>query len=369
MNVFSTLFLISALNGVFLIFVLLTQNWKKLGVNIFLILLLAIISGYLGRDYLYLQGKFIEFPHLMAAFVPLFYLIGPLYYFYVKFSIQKGLRLQYKNLVHTLPAIVCFLTILPFYLLSGVEKIKRSRIAKPEDFEFESNRIFYYGFLLISLVYYVVKAYQLIRSKRGLKNGKTTKHLRAKMVWLQRYTEVFLLFIFLFLTAHLVFILTDFYPYYMRLSTVLASSLLIHFVGYWALRESRIMQTEPEETDVNLSQDQIEKYKHQLVTLMEKDKLYQHSDLTIDLVAKKLLTNSKYLSYLINKEFNCSYTYYINAYRIQESKNMISSAKYEHLNLLGVACSVGFNTKNTFTRVFKKHTGITPSEFRNNLKK
>ncbi|NIS38505.1 helix-turn-helix domain-containing protein, partial [Candidatus Saccharibacteria bacterium] len=30
----------------------------------------------------------------------------------------------------------------------------------------------------------------------------------------------------------------------------------------------------------------------------------------------------------------------------------------------GIAMEVGFSTKNTFTRAFKRHTGQTPSDFR-----
>jgi len=43
---------------------------------------------------------------------------------------------------------------------------------------------------------------------------------------------------------------------------------------------------------------------------------------------------------------------------------MIISQEYNHLNFLGIAIETGFNTKNTFTRTFKRHTGKTPSQFK-----
>ena len=123
MNLFSNLFLFSSIHGGFIILVILFQNKRKFNENVFLIALLTIITGYVLREYVYLLGHFETFPHLMAVFVPFLYLIGPCYYFYVKTSIANEVSFKRKDIWHILPALICFLTILPFYAKSGSEKL------------------------------------------------------------------------------------------------------------------------------------------------------------------------------------------------------------------------------------------------------
>lgn len=364
---FSIGYLLSISHGAFLIFVLFIRNWKKIGANTFLIVLIVIITGYLAREYLYLQGRFDDFPHLMAVFVPLLYFIGPLYFFYIALSIRKNFQFRPKHLLHAVPSLVCFLTILPFYLLTGEEKLSMFNAPGPGNLELNSNRIFYYGLMLISWTYYGIEAFRLISSKEHSQDMRNLKPHRHKFVWLKRYTEVFLFISLLFFIVQLIFIFTDLYPYYFMLGIVLASSLLIHFVGYWALKESRITGAESSSPGLNLSKNRMEAYKGQLVSLMENEKTYADGQLAIDDLAEMLSTNSKYLSYLINKEFKCSVTHFINSYRIEAAKKMIKDSNYDHLNFLGIAAGVGFNTKNTFTRAFKRHTGMTPSQFKDEI--
>ncbi|MDM8312959.1 AraC family transcriptional regulator, partial [Clostridium cadaveris] len=53
---------------------------------------------------------------------------------------------------------------------------------------------------------------------------------------------------------------------------------------------------------------------------------------------------------------------FLNKYRIEKSKNFLKDRSYSILN---VAISVGFKDQSYFCRTFKKYTGISPSEYRN----
>ncbi len=44
---------------------------------------------------------------------------------------------------------------------------------------------------------------------------------------------------------------------------------------------------------------------------------------------------------------------------------MIDSKEYENYTLLGIAYECGFNSKASFNRVFKKETGLSPSQYKN----
>ena len=70
------------------------------------------------------------------------------------------------------------------------------------------------------------------------------------------------------------------------------------------------------------------------------------------------------LSYTINTGFDENFYQFINRYRIDEAKKMVLDPQMGHLNLVGIAFAVGFNSKTAFNTAFKKATGQTPSEFK-----
>ncbi len=365
MRFFSILFLISAIHGAFLIVIMLAHNRKQINENIFLVLLLSIVSGYQLREFIILEGHFATFPHMMAVFVPLLYLLGPIYFFYIKFVIYNETKLSKKDLLHLIPAFVCFLTILPFYVKTGAEKLALYHAPNPESLQLAPNRALYYGLMFLSAFLYCWKSLSLIHNKYQSFDGRTLKSIRIKLKWLKYYTWSFLFFLFCFLLAQLIFIFTDFYQYYVMLYTILASSVLIHFVGYWAVKESRITNDETSKPNRSpLPENRIADLKNKMTIILEKEKIYLDSDLSAKDICNRLSINSKYLSQTINSEFKCSLTYLINSYRIEKAKKMIISKEYNHLNFFGIAIDVGFNTKNTFTRTFKRHTGKTPSQFK-----
>ena len=47
--------------------------------------------------------------------------------------------------------------------------------------------------------------------------------------------------------------------------------------------------------------------------------------------------------------------------RVETAKNML---RYSEMTGAAIATSLGFSTQSYFTRVFREHTGFTPSEFR-----
>ena len=101
-----------------------------------------------------------------------------------------------------------------------------------------------------------------------------------------------------------------------------------------------------------------------LLEVMNKDKPFLNSELSLVKLAELLNITPHILSYLINKGFNQNFYQFINHYRVEEAKKLIIDPKIAHLSLLGIAFEVGFNSKTVFNTSFKKITGQTPSEFK-----
>ncbi|MBW6492346.1 MAG: AraC family transcriptional regulator [Lentimicrobium sp.] len=100
---------------------------------------------------------------------------------------------------------------------------------------------------------------------------------------------------------------------------------------------------------------------------MNTEKPYLDADLTLPQLATRLQIPSHLLSRVINEKFGLNFFDFINQYRVDELKSKLNNPEFDNLSLLGIAFECGFNSKSAFNRVFKKITGLTPSEFKNQL--
>lgn len=98
-------------------------------------------------------------------------------------------------------------------------------------------------------------------------------------------------------------------------------------------------------------------------------KNYLNSNLSLELVAEKLNINKSYLSRIINSELNISFSDYVNELRIEEAKIYLTNPEFRNYTLVSIGLEAGFNSKSAFNMAFKKFTGLTPSEYKSQLKK
>ena len=83
---------------------------------------------------------------------------------------------------------------------------------------------------------------------------------------------------------------------------------------------------------------------------------------TLKQVAADCHINTSYLGQVFRKETGSAFTDYVNALRIQEAQRLLSNPT---LKVYEVAEQVGFTDYHYFLKIFKKVTGITPTDLRN----
>ncbi len=85
-------------------------------------------------------------------------------------------------------------------------------------------------------------------------------------------------------------------------------------------------------------------------------------DLTVSSVADSLYVNPSYLRLVFKKEYDLNILGYINTQRMEKAKELITLAD---IKLSDIAYEIGFNDSAYFSKCFKKHFGISPSEYSN----
>lgn len=102
--------------------------------------------------------------------------------------------------------------------------------------------------------------------------------------------------------------------------------------------------------------------------LMKNEHCYRDRNLTIESLAERLSTNRTYLSKAINQQSGKSFSQYINSYRIDAARHMLSDADND-IQIKELAYALGFSTPETFSASFRKAVGIVPSKFREEMRK
>ncbi len=121
--------------------------------------------------------------------------------------------------------------------------------------------------------------------------------------------------------------------------------------------------------NANLSIDEAKENKivEKLLALEEKLE-YLNADFTLAYAAKKIKTNTTYLSYVVNKRFGKSFSEYSNELKINYVINqMITNHLYRKYSTQAIAESVGFKNAVSFAKSFRKRTGVSPAQFANNI--
>ena len=90
---------------------------------------------------------------------------------------------------------------------------------------------------------------------------------------------------------------------------------------------------------------------------------WRDPDLSAPRLARHLATNTTYLSRALNEGLGQNFNEFVNRIRVQAVQAELASPDGER-DVLAIALDAGFNSKASFNRVFKRLTGLTPTEFR-----
>lgn len=102
-------------------------------------------------------------------------------------------------------------------------------------------------------------------------------------------------------------------------------------------------------------------YRHALEAWMEKEKPYRNPDFKLIDLQNVLPMNRTYLSQFIHSEYDCSFYQFVNTYRIQEAKRLMSEKR--GLKMAEVSAYCGFSSPSVFSRTFTAIEGRSPHDW------
>jgi len=314
------------------------------------------------------------YPHsyLMSSSIALLY--GPLLYFYFKrINIQYQFKL--KDTLHLIPSIIILILLFPFYSLSSVEKLKVMFGISA----LYSTKDFFYIVFIPKLFSYTI--YGFLIGKLYFKKENKLSNIKGSILtkWKRNIYYMHILYVLAYLIygisiAGILFTRSEVIYH----SQVLFMSLMVLYIAQMAYLNPIVFDYKSFKSNnglgfskylkSGLTESLSEELRADLIKLFTDEKVYQDSNLNLDILSEKLNTTRHNTSQIINEHFDMNFFELINKFRIDEALNLLEEDKNGNLNIIDIAYEIGYNNKVTFNKAFKKATALTPSQYIDSLK-
>jgi AraC-like DNA-binding protein len=342
----------------FFLCLLLVAKRNKSHADGILALWLFLVTAHLLMFYFMMEGLY---PQLLGVDMSFPLLHGPFLYAYTRALTDRPLSGK-AIILHLLPATIVVVRLIPFYFLSTDEKqeIFASNGAAYETF----NKLKYLAIVVSGILYIILSSLALRKHRRAIVEEFSNTE-KINFAWLQ--------YLIYWIGAIWIGVLIS--NETLIFSTVV---LLVGFIGFFGIRQTTIFHSVSREPSIVGAEDDAGKKKYQksglneetavilhnnLTQLMQQEKVFRDSELSLSDLAARINTPPNYLSQVINDREGKSFYDYINTLRVEEFKRLAAGPDSRKYTLLGLAQECGFNSKSTFNRYFKKVTGTSPSQF------
>jgi YesN/AraC family two-component response regulator len=111
------------------------------------------------------------------------------------------------------------------------------------------------------------------------------------------------------------------------------------------------------ETDVQVMREQLNR-------VIEGKELFYKPEMSLAYLSGKLKIPEHHLTQLLNKIYKCNFNELVNSIRVEEVKKRLNNPDFNKLTIEGIGESVGFTSRITFHKVFKRFTQLTPLEYK-----
>lgn len=364
-----------------------------------------LMAFYFTFNFLYSIRAFEVVASIYFLILPVILLFIPVFYLYILSVTTPEFMFKKSYMIHFIPAFSILCLNLPYLFASVAERTDFIS----NGYNMASSKLFSYllviymigifGIFTLQLIFYAVRAIKLYRNHKMYIESRFSYTENINLDWI---LVLIISFVIFFVINDLLYFVGFRQHSITQIIYNIAMLIITFYAGYRGLLQvnlnekisdqnlllfSGLNNTEASEKDdsaalplvnqtVNtdssvkkysgsaLSDDQKKILLSKLDQLVIQEKIYINEKLSIEDIAVKLDTNTKYISQVINETYNKNFYNFINFYRIEEAKRLLISEENDKYSILGIAQSVGFVSKSTFNVAFKRYTGLTPTEFK-----
>ncbi|MDY0932637.1 helix-turn-helix domain-containing protein [Chryseobacterium sp. CFBP8996] len=377
--IYTTLLNIAIFEGMILGLVILRSSLFNSNSNKYLAYLLFALSFVLLNYVFEIEGTFITYPFLrFIDDIEWVFLLPVFMFLFIINRIDDAVKNRQRHYLYYIPFVYSSIVSMTYDLSNVAELYK---IPDSSIFLLNILRLIQLLFAVILIPFLPLYSYFMIRHLKDPQEKKWVITLLTIIylllfVWLITYmTGVFFgldissTMSVLALCATFVMHWTAYigiYKYKLAKNKVAIYNFL-HNEPAISLTNLEIVQSNtPQECKESITADNL--YFQKLELLCKDQHIYTDSTLNREKVAEKLGISAGYVSQIINTITGDNFAHYINNYRVEAVKEMISNPEYENYNLLTMGLEAGFTSKTTFYNSFKKVTGQTPNEYKNTIK-
>lgn len=296
-----------------------------------------------------------------------FFLQGPLLFWFTRAAIFRDFTLGRRDLLHLLPA-ACY----PFYIYQIFHRLApEQKLQYVHDWAHVISDPYFEGLIwaqrLALFAYSALCVYQLHQYKHHLRAHHCELN-KVDLQWLKLLVVGFFLIncwtLLTLLDTRFIDLLNaeflgEFESHFLLIyMSVLVVYLLKNSHGFSDIRIEHTIAPEPAPEEPQ--QQLVEK----LTDFMEQSKPYLEPHITVERLAIKLNVSPKLLSCTINNQLHMNFFELIGTYRVAEAKKRLADTELRQKPISEIMKSCGFNSKSVFNQAFKKTVGVTPSHYR-----
>ena len=113
-----------------------------------------------------------------------------------------------------------------------------------------------------------------------------------------------------------------------------------------------------------LSNEVLDQYHQKLKSVIKSKSLYLRPKLCLDDLSIETGIPVKYIKQVLSEKLNSNFFEFISKYKIRRAKRLLTKIDDNHFSISNVATESGFNTDESFVALFKKHTHMSPENYR-----
>ncbi len=370
------LFILVIFQLLFLSFFLLTRERSKRISNILLGFFFLSISINLLDLFLFQEGFYDSMPRLAGWGSCLPLLFGPLIYFYTRSIVYKNFLISVRSCLHFLPFIILFAVTEYFYLTQS-RRDQETIISRLHTHHFPALISVVSLLIFIQFLSYVIISLNLVSRYKIASGQFFSNRKNSDVSWLYS-TLTFLILIIVVSVLNGVIVQTSWAKYYLTIFNIVIFLMLLYIIrvmlkalrkpDFFSLSEEEPLHLQSPDSRLKGSLRPVNNETGRIAQIvleyMKNNRPYLDPELTLDQLAKQLSLKSRLLSQVINDELGQNFYDFINRNRIEEASRLLTNPKDPKITVLEVLYEVGFNSKSSFNTLFKKYTGLTPSEFK-----